>query len=59
MGERDPDFEDPAGEARRIAKQLSAEVFLVPGAGHYSPAECPELVNPRLSAFANSCSGRA
>ena len=59
MGERDPDFKDPAGEARWIAEQLRAEVFLVPGAGHYPQAEYPELVNPRLSAFAKSCSGRA
>lgn len=59
MGERDPDFKDPASEARWIAQQLNAEVLLVPGAGHYPQAEYPEFVNPRLSAFAKSCFGRA
>jgi len=35
MGERDPDFRDPAAEARWIADRLRADVLLVPEAGHY------------------------
>lgn len=55
MGEKDPDFRDPAGEARWIASRLQAEVVLVPGAGHYPQAEYPEVVNPALIAFAKRC----
>lgn len=54
MGEQDPDFGDPAGEAQWIAERLPAEVVLVPGAGHYPQAERPEVVNPRLVAFCRS-----
>ena len=52
MGEKDPDFPDPAAEARWISEQLGAETMLVPDAGHYPQAEYPELVNPALAAFA-------
>ncbi|MDQ6798777.1 MAG: alpha/beta hydrolase [Actinomycetota bacterium] len=51
MGEADPDFADPAGEARLIAGRLGAEVVLVPAAGHYPQAEYPEVVGPCVVEF--------
>jgi len=54
MGERDPDFRDPAAEAAWIAERLTATVVMVPEAGHYPQAERPEVVNPRLVEFCGS-----
>jgi pimeloyl-ACP methyl ester carboxylesterase len=51
MGERDPDFRDPAGEAHWLSERLNAEVVMVPGAGHYPQAEYPEIVGPPVLAF--------
>lgn len=51
MGDKDPDFADPPAEARWIGDHLSAEVLIVPGAGHYPQVEYPEIVNPQLVAF--------
>jgi pimeloyl-ACP methyl ester carboxylesterase len=59
MGERDPDFADPAAEARWIAERLTAEVLLVPDGGHYPHAESPEVVNPALVALCASVAPRA
>jgi pimeloyl-ACP methyl ester carboxylesterase len=59
MGERDPDFKDPAAEARWIAERLHGEALLVPDAGHYPQAECPEVVNPALVGFCASVAPRA
>ena len=41
FGTRDPDFADPAAEARWIAEQVSGEVHMIEGAGHYPQAEMP------------------
>jgi pimeloyl-ACP methyl ester carboxylesterase len=51
MGTRDPDFPDPAAEARWLAGQLDAESLMVKGAGHYPHTEMPEQVAPKLLAF--------
>jgi pimeloyl-ACP methyl ester carboxylesterase len=51
MGERDPDFRDPAAEARLIAERLRAEVVMLPAAGHYPQAEYPEVVTPAVVDF--------
>lgn len=51
MGEADPDWPDPAAEADYIAGRLSAEVLMVPQAGHYPHAEYPEVVTPRVLQF--------
>lgn len=51
MGERDPDFADPTGEAEWIAERLHAETVIVPGSGHYPQVEHPEVVNPVLVRF--------
>jgi hypothetical protein len=52
MGDKDPDFPDPATEARWIAERLKGEVLLVPDAGHYPQAEFPEIVSPAVVEFA-------
>lgn len=52
MGTKDPDYPDPAAEARHIADRLHGELLLVPNSGHYPMTEYPELVNPTLLAFA-------
>lgn len=41
FGTRDPDFSDPAAEARWIARQVGGEARLIEGAGHYPHAEMP------------------
>lgn len=51
MGTRDPDFPDPAAEARHVADRLGGEVLLVDGAGHYPHADYPQVVNPALVEF--------
>ncbi|MEJ2357921.1 MAG: alpha/beta hydrolase [Deinococcales bacterium] len=42
MGSKDPDFGDPADEARRLAEGLGAELVLIDGAGHYPHSEMPD-----------------
>lgn len=54
MGEKDPDFADPTGEANWIAKRLACEVLMVAGAGHYPQAEFPEIVSPAVVRFLRS-----
>ena len=51
MGEKDPDFPDPAAEARFIQDRLAAQVLMVPGAGHYPQAEFADVVRPALISF--------
>jgi pimeloyl-ACP methyl ester carboxylesterase len=42
MGTRDPDFPDPAAEARLIAGRLHGDAVMIDGAGHYPQAEFPD-----------------
>lgn len=51
MGGADPDFPDPAAEARLVAERLRGDVLLVPGAGHYPQAEAPDVVAPAVVRF--------
>jgi pimeloyl-ACP methyl ester carboxylesterase len=51
MGERDPDFPDPAGEAELVARRLNGDLLMVPDAGHYPQAEYPEMVTPAVVEF--------
>jgi len=51
MGDKDPDFKDPAAEAALIAERLRGRAIVVPGAGHYPHAEDPDLVTPAILAF--------
>jgi pimeloyl-ACP methyl ester carboxylesterase len=51
MGERDPDFPDPAAEATWIAQALSASVVMIPEAGHDPQSQQPELTVESVSSF--------
>ncbi|HEY8472979.1 MAG TPA: alpha/beta fold hydrolase [Natronosporangium sp.] len=41
MGTQDPDFKDPAAEARLIADRAADATVVMVAAGHYPPAEAP------------------
>jgi pimeloyl-ACP methyl ester carboxylesterase len=58
MGSKDPDFKDPAAEAGWIAAALHCEFEMIPGAGHYPHAEMPEIVAPKIAAFAGQVFAR-
>jgi len=51
MGSKDPDFGDPADEARRLAESVRGEVVMIEGAGHYPHSEMPEVTSPPILAF--------
>jgi pimeloyl-ACP methyl ester carboxylesterase len=51
MGSRDPDFKDPAAEAKLVAERLHGEVKMIEGAGHYPHAEMPEQTGPAIVSF--------
>jgi pimeloyl-ACP methyl ester carboxylesterase len=53
MGSEDPDFPDPAAEARFTAEHLGgpAEVVMVDGVGHYPQAEAVDEVAPAIAGF--------
>lgn len=54
MGEKDPDFPSPAKEAQEYPKRMKSvqpTVFIVPGAGHHSQAQTPEVVSEQVLAF--------
>jgi pimeloyl-ACP methyl ester carboxylesterase len=59
MGAKDPDFPDPAAEARFAAERLRGEHVLVPESGHYPQADSPDVVNPALLAFAEKVFARS
>ncbi len=56
MGERDPDFKDPAAEGQLIASLLpgSPPMEVVPEAGHYPHAEQPETTARLIIAWASA-----
>ena len=53
MGSKDPDFPDPAAEARFTADHLGgpADVLMIDGVGHYPQAEALDEVAPAVAAF--------
>jgi pimeloyl-ACP methyl ester carboxylesterase len=51
MGTRDPDFQDPAAEARWLAGELGADSLIVEGAGHYPHVEMLDRIAPKLLSF--------
>ena len=55
MGSKDPDFPNPAEEAKRTMEALHnaalTDIHLIEGAGHYPQAEMPEQVQSVVVAF--------
>ena len=51
MGSADPDFPDPAKEARVVADAVSGDVAMIDGAGHYPHVEMPAVTAPRIARF--------
>lgn len=51
MGEKDPDFKNPAAEAAFIGEALAAKVVMVPEAGHYPQAQQPKITSDAILAF--------
>jgi pimeloyl-ACP methyl ester carboxylesterase len=51
MGEKDPDFRDPAAEARFIGDTLGARVVMVAEAGHYPQAQQPRITGDAVLEF--------
>ena len=59
MGEQDPDFPDPAGEAAWIAQATRAQVVMVPEAGHYPQSQRPGLTASAVLRFLATVHSRA
>jgi pimeloyl-ACP methyl ester carboxylesterase len=59
MGDSDPDFKDPAGEAKWIGEKLNARVVMVPEAGHYPQSQQPEITTPAVLGFLATVAPRA
>jgi pimeloyl-ACP methyl ester carboxylesterase len=59
MGEQDPDFPDPAGEAAWIAQATRAQVVMVPEAGHYPQSQRPGLTSSAVLRFLATVHSRA
>lgn len=57
MGTADPDFPDPAGEARAIADRVDGEVVLVDGSGHYPQADAAEETGRAILDFLTTSTG--
>ncbi len=51
MGDKDPDFPDPASEADLIAETLGGTVVMIPDGGHYPQSEFPEATGPAVVDF--------
>ena len=51
MGEKDPDFKDPAAEARFVGDALRAEIVMVAEAGHYPQAQQPDVTATAVLRF--------
>ncbi|WP_433218175.1 alpha/beta fold hydrolase [Dactylosporangium sp. CS-047395] len=51
MGEKDPDFPDPAAEGRLLAERLRGETTVIARAGHYPHAELPGETADAVVAF--------
>ncbi len=59
MGDRDPDFTDPAAEARWIGEALNGEVVIVAEAGHYPQSQQPEITSSAVLGFLAKVAPRA
>jgi len=59
MGQQDPDFPDPAGEADWIAQAMRAQVVMVPEAGHYPQSQRPDITTGAVLEFLSRVHSRA
>ena len=59
MGDKDPDFKDPTGEAQWIGQALHARVVLAADAGHYPQSQQPEATATALIDFMGEADARA
>jgi pimeloyl-ACP methyl ester carboxylesterase len=59
MGELDPDFRSPRGEAEWIIDQLGGSIIMVPEAGHYPHSQRPDVVVPAVTSFLSTVSHNA
>ena len=59
MGTKDPDFPDPAREARAVADAVSGDVAMIDGAGHYPHVEMPEATTATIARFVRAAHGDA
>jgi len=57
MGNKDPDFGDPAAEANLVANRLRGHLVMVDGAGHYPHVEMPSEVEPAIIKFLGGANG--
>jgi pimeloyl-ACP methyl ester carboxylesterase len=53
VGSGDPDYKDPAAELAWMGEQLHAETVIVPDAAHYAQHQRPDVVVPKVVAFAS------
>ena len=51
MGEEDPDFPDPKGEADWISSTLGGTTVMIKDAGHYPQSQQPELTSAAIIQF--------
>jgi pimeloyl-ACP methyl ester carboxylesterase len=57
MGTKDPDFGDPAAEAKVVANRLHGHLVMVDGAGHYPHVEMHQEVEPAIIKFLGDANG--
>ena len=57
MGSKDPDFSDPAAEAKLVTKRLHATLVMIDGAGHYPHVEMPGKTEPVIVKFLGGADG--
>lgn len=59
MGEKDPDFKNPAGEAEWIAHAVGGSVAMIPDAGHYPQSQQPVHTKFAIVTFLNELDDHA
>ena len=59
MGEKDPDFPDPAAEAAWLATGRNADVLMVPDAAHYPQSQRPDIVVPAIVSYLKGLAANA
>lgn len=59
MGSADPDFPDPAAEARTIADATGGRAVMIEGAGHYPHVERPDDAYAAIASFLASLTPEA